>query len=75
MILVRKYHVGYTVDYSIKAFEELLDTIDKASLSKFKNNNQKLYETKFSWEKSKKRYWHLIIIFLIDVFVIVVSFD
>lgn len=53
-VLVRKYHVGYTVDYSIKAFEELLDTIDKASLSEFKDNNQKIYETKFSWEKIEK---------------------
>lgn len=52
--LVRKYNVGYTVDYSFQEFEELLDTIDKASLGKFKDNNQMLYETKFSWKKIEK---------------------
>lgn len=52
--LVREYEVGFTVDYSISAFEKLLDTLDKNSLNKFKKNNQMLYETKFSWKKIEK---------------------
>ncbi|MFC6176221.1 glycosyltransferase [Companilactobacillus huachuanensis] len=51
---VKKYDVGYVVDYSKRSFELFLDSIDKANLVDFKKRNQALYKNKFSWIEMEK---------------------
>lgn len=53
--LVKKYSVGYVIDYSESEFEGLLEHIKINDLKSFKNNNQSVYEQYFSWPKMEKR--------------------